>query len=187
MESRSVISPLKIDAVEVPGTAGLIGITECPGKNEYPGLGIPVGPWKRDIDADLRAILDWRADVLVSIMEDYEFGLLGIPELPEKAGGLGIRWLQLRVPDGSVPDEGFEDEWKRAAKELRRVLAEGGRIVLHCNGSFGRCALVAARLLVELGMDPCPAFAAIRQVRPDAILTEEQEDYVRSCRKRPKE
>ena len=35
IESRSVISPLRIDAVEVPGTGGMIGITECPGKDEF--------------------------------------------------------------------------------------------------------------------------------------------------------
>ncbi len=185
IENRSVISPLRIDAVAVPGTGGVIGITECPGKNEYPGLGITVGPWKRDEDLDLRVILEWQPEVMVSLVEDYEFELLGVPDLPEKILRLGFRWLHLPIPDGGVPHEPFEEEWESAGKELRAILANGGKVLLHCGNGLGRSALVAARLLVELGMDPCPAFAAVRQARPGAILTEEQEDYVRSCRNRP--
>lgn len=183
IESRSVISPLRIDAVEVPGTGGMIGITECPGKDEFPGLGIPVGPWKRDMDLDLRVILDWQAGVLVTLMEDYEFELLGVLDLSEKIHSLGIPWLHLPIPDGGVPDKWFEEEWESVGRELRTILTGGGRVLLHCGNGLGRSGLVAARLLVEFGMDPCPAFAAVRQARPGAILTEEQEDYVRLCRK----
>jgi hypothetical protein len=181
--SRSVISPLRIDAVEVPGSGGLIGMTECPGKNQYPGLGIPVGPWKRDLDLDLRVILDWRGEILVSLIEDYEFELYGVSELPEKAGNLGIRWLQLPIGDGCIPDGRFEEAWDTAGEELRRVLAGGGRIVLHSRRGLGRPGTIAARLLVEFGMTPCAAFIAVRRVRPDAIQTGEQEDYVRRCRR----
>ncbi len=186
IESRSVISPLRIDTVDVPGTGGVIGITECPGRNVYPGLGLTVGPWKRDLDLDLLVVFEWRPDALVSLMEDYEFELLGVPELPDKVRGLGIRWLRLPIPDGGVPDDLFEDEWNIIGKELHGILARGGRVLLQCGGGLGRSGLVAARLLVEFGMDPCPAFAAVRQVRPDAILSEDQEDYVRSSRKQLK-
>lgn len=51
--NRSIISPLIIDAVPVPGIAGLIGMTICPGKVEYAGIGVPSGPRKRDLDLDL--------------------------------------------------------------------------------------------------------------------------------------
>ena len=54
MDNRSIISPLRIDAVEVPGSGGLIGMAVCPGKDEYAGLGIPPGPWKRDLELDYR-------------------------------------------------------------------------------------------------------------------------------------
>ena len=70
-ENRSVISPLQIDTVEVPGTNGLIGMTVCPGKDEYAGLGIPPGPWKRDLDLDLQSIRDWGFRALVSLIEGH--------------------------------------------------------------------------------------------------------------------
>ncbi len=184
IESRSVISPLRIDAVDVPGTGGVIGITECPGKNVYPGLGLTVGPWKRDLDLDLMVILEWQPDVLVSLLEDYEFELLGVPELLDRINKLGIRWLRLPIPHGGVPDDLFEEEWEIIGKELHGILAQGGRVLLQCGGGLGRSGLVAARLLVEFGMDPCPAFAAVRQARPNAILNEDQEDYVRRSRRK---
>ena len=180
---NSVISPLRIRAVEVPGTAGLIGMAECPGKNEYTGLGIPVGPWRRDLDTDLRVILDWQARILVSLIENYEFELLDVSELPGKTGNLGIRWLHLPIADGCIPDSRLEKGWDKAGKELRQVLTAGGRIVLHCRRGLGRCGTIAARLLVEFCMTPCEAFAAVRRARPGAIQTGEQEDYVRRCRR----
>ena len=180
---NSVISPLRISAVEVPGTGGLIGMAECPGKNEYTGLGIPVGPWRRDLEMDLRVILDWQARVLVSLIEDYEFELLDVSELPGKTEGLGIRWLHLPIAEGCIPDSRLEKGWDTAGKELRRILTASGRIVLHCRRGLGRCGTIAARLLVEFGMTPCAAFAAVRQARPGAIQSGEQEDYVRRCRR----
>jgi protein-tyrosine phosphatase len=180
---NSAIDPLRISVVEVPGAAGLIGMAECPGKNEYTGLGIPAGPWRRDLAKDLRAILDWQARVLVSLIEDHEFELLGVTELPGKTRDLGIRWLHLPVGDGCIPDDRLEKEWDTAGKELRQVLADGGRIVLHCRRGVGRCGTIAARLLVEFGMTPCEAFAAVRRARHGAIQSCEQEDYVRRCRR----
>ncbi len=180
---NSVISPLRISAVEVPGTDGLIGMAECPGRNEYTGLEIPVGPWRRDLDMDLRVILDWQTRILVSLIEAHEFELLGVSELPEKTVKLGIRWLHLPIGDGCIPDSRLEEAWDTTGKELRQVLTDGGRIVLHCRRGVGRCGTIAARLLVEFGMTPCEAFAAVRRACPGAILSGEQEDYVRRCRR----
>ena len=181
--NKSAISPLRIYAVEVPGTGGLIGMTECPGRIEYPGLGIPVMPWRRDLEQDLRVILDWQAKILVSLIEDFEFELYGAGELPEKAANLGIRWLHMPIAEGCIPDDRVEDAWDTTGEELRSILADGGRIVLHSRRGLGRTGTIAARLLVEFGMTPCEAFAALRKVVPDAIQSGEQADYVRRCRR----
>ena len=180
-ENRSVISPLQIDAVEVPGSSGLIGMTVCPGKDEYAGLGIPSGPWKRDLDLDLQAIHDWGARALVSLIEEHEFDLLGVPELPAKVRSLGIIWIHLPIVDLEVPDWRFEEKWEKSGTKLSSILGNGGRIVLHCRAGLGRTGTIAARLLVEFGITPREAIAKIRQARPGAIQTLEQEKYVRRC------
>ncbi len=51
-------------------------------------------------------------------------------------------------------------------------------------GGLGRAGTVAARLLVELGAHPGDAMRRVRDVRPGAIETEEQEDHVRHCEQR---
>ncbi len=120
--NRSIISPLQIDAVEIPGTSGMIGMTVCPGKDEYAGLGIPPGPWKRDLDLDLQVIRDWGARALVSLIEGHEFDLLGVPELPAKVRSLGIIWIHLPIVDLEVPDWRFEEKWEKAGTKLSGIL-----------------------------------------------------------------
>ena len=120
LDNRSIISPLRIDAVEVPGSGGLIGMAVCPGKDEYAGLGIPPGPWKRDLELDLQVIRDWGAQALVSLIEDYEFELLGVPELPEMARNFGIRWFHLPIVDLDIPDGRFRKSGKRPGRNCAK-------------------------------------------------------------------
>ena len=179
--NSSVVSPLRIDAVAVPGTGGLIGMTGCPGKDEYAGIGITSGPWKRDLDDDLEVIIAWGAQALVSLIEGYEFAMLDVPEFLEKVRTLGIPWYHLPIVDLDVPDKRFDEEWETVGQEMRRILADGGKIVLHCRAGLGRTGTIAARLLIEFGMDPREAIARVRQSRPGAIQTWVQEEYVRRC------
>ncbi|HOP39733.1 MAG TPA: cyclin-dependent kinase inhibitor 3 family protein [Geobacteraceae bacterium] len=180
--NRSIVSPLRIDSVAVPGTGGLIGMTICPGKDEYAGLGYTGGQWKRDLDLDLQVICGWRAEALVTLIEDFEFELLSVPELPGKVHAFGLRWLHLPIVDVWIPDQHFEEQWETAGAELRRILRDGGRIVLHCRGGLGRTGTIAGRLLVEFGMEPREAIRRIRAARSGTIQTREQENYVRQCR-----
>jgi protein-tyrosine phosphatase len=93
-------------------------------------------------------------EVLVSLIEAFEFEVLRVSELPEKTRNLGITWLHLPIVDVGIPDWEFEVQWDTAGRELRKVLVNGGRIVLHCRGGLGRTGMIAARLLVEFGMEP---------------------------------
>jgi protein-tyrosine phosphatase len=53
-------------------------------------------------------------------------------------------------------------------------------VLVHCRGRLGRAIIVAASLLIELGMEPTKAFEHVRAVRLGAIETGDQERYVRS-------
>jgi ADP-ribosyl-[dinitrogen reductase] hydrolase len=171
----SINFPLRIDAVRVNGTGGLIGMTLCPGKKDK---GILSGPWDRDLDTDLEAIRRWGAKALVCLVEDFELEFLHVPDLPEKTAAFGIRWYHLPIVDLCAPDDDFEVVWERAGGELRRILQDGGRIVIHCRGGLGRTGTVVARLLVEFGVEPVEAIQLVRKARVGAIQTSSQEDYV---------
>ena len=177
----STTSPLRIDAVPVPGTTGRIGMTICPGKKD-----INLGSfWDRDLVADLEEITWWGASAVVTLMETRELILLQVPHLPGMALKLGLEWHYLPIRDVNVPDELFEELWEESGQRLRQILSEGGRIVLHCRGGIGRTGTIAARLLVEFGVDPEDALRTVRAARPGAVETPAQEEYVMKLLARP--
>lgn len=171
--------PLRIDIVPLQNHPGRIGMTLCPGKRQELGLS---GHWQRDLHADLNRIRQTEATILVSLVEEHEFRLLGVEALGEEAIGRGLRWVHLPIRDRSIPDAAFEQRWVQAGEELRQHLRDGKLIVLHCMGGLGRTGTIAARLLVELGEDPVQAIRRVREARPGTLETEEQERYVRECR-----
>jgi protein-tyrosine phosphatase len=166
--------PLQIDSVSVPGRSGLLGMTLCPGKKDpYARFGV----WDRDLQADLDVVRGWGASAVVTLIEDFEFGLLGVPGFGAKVSA-AFRWLWLPIPDGGVPDDDFEARWSSAGPELHGRLAAGERVLIHCRAGLGRTGLVAARLLVESGMTPLQALNAVRAARRGTVETPAQERYV---------
>ena len=87
-------------------------------------------------------------------------------------------WFHLPIVDVSIPDGRFEEEWDVAGEGLRSILRSGSDVLVHCRGGLGRAGTIAARLLVELGMEPATAIANVRRVRPGAIETDDQEKFV---------
>src|ERR1035437_3310577 len=113
-------------------------------------------------------------------MEDSEFKKVLVPgkELETKSASRGIDWHHLPIKDVHVPDESFETLWTYTGARLRRHLIDGENLVLHCMVGLGRRGTIAARLLVEFGVDPEKAIREIRMARPGSIETHEQEEYV---------
>lgn len=169
--------PLHIATVEVAPGHGKIGVTFAPGKNDPHAAS---GPWARDLAADLDAILAWPARTLVTLIEPHEFELLRIPTLGDEAKLRGLDWHHLPIRDVRVPSPAFEAVWPTQSEALRGKLAAGENIVVHCRGGLGRAGMIAARLLVESGIDPKAAIARVRAVRPGAIETSAQDDWART-------
>ena len=151
---------------------GLVGITFCPGKRDHGYR------WARDLAADLDTIARWQAQAMVTLIEDHEFNMLGVPDLGAEVRARGIDWHHLPIVDVQPPDERFEAGWLSSGPVLRRVLRGGKRVVVHCRGGVGRAGTVAARLLIELGAPPPDAVRTVRSARPGAIETDEQLRYV---------
>jgi protein-tyrosine phosphatase len=62
---------------------------------------------------------------------------------------------------------------------------EGSDVVVHCKGGLGRAGMMAARLLVELGMPPEQAIKEVRRARKGAIETSAQEVLVKRTKHIP--
>jgi len=177
MTSRtSESSPLQIAEVILEVDSGTLGLTICPGKKDR-GRN-----WNRDLGKDLQAILDWGATTVVSLIEDHEFQMLGVESLGQEVQRLGMHWLHLPIVDVNVPDGRFENAWAIEGPQLHRRIDAGEKILIHCRGGLGRTGLVAARILVERGCRPRIAMHRVRAVRPRAIQTPAQENYVNACK-----
>jgi ADP-ribosyl-[dinitrogen reductase] hydrolase len=174
----SLSHPLRIDAIETPA-GGLLGVTFCPGKKDRHAA------WDRDLAADVQAIADWGASLLVTLIEEHEFGMLGVELLGERVQAAGLAWLHLPIRDVDVPDQRFEKGWHAANARVHAILQARGRVVVHCRGGLGRAGTVAARILVEQGVDAREAIRRVRNARPGAIETSPQERYVLELKARP--
>lgn len=179
MTRTSLTHPLEIAAVSAGPGLGRIGMTFCPGKYDPHAM---TGAWDRDLSLDTDAIRNWGAAAVVTLLEPAEFRLLRVEHLGEEIRRRGMQWFHVPIADGSIPSEDFERHWVGAGKTLRTLLENGRDVLVHCRGGLGRAGTVAARLLIELGMEPAIAIRRIRAVRPGAIETQEQEDYVMAIR-----
>jgi len=164
-----------IEIAEIPVLAGVMGLTFCPGKRGKSHSG---DTWDRDIGVDLQALKVWGASIIVSLMEKFEFDMLGVPELEQEAQNAGIDWVHLPIKDVSAPGGEFMSTWANLTKQLQRRLSRGHRVVIHCRGGLGRTGVVASLLLLDLGWSAQAALNAVRRARPGAIETWEQEQYV---------
>lgn len=168
--------PLQIAEVRATPTHGRIGITFCPGKHDSMAS---TGVWARDLATDLDAIAAWGAKLVLTLVEPAELHALKVSSLGEEVERRGIAWLHLPIADFSVPDARFEDAWQTQGRAIRGMLRSGADVLVHCKGGLGRAGMIAARLLVELGMPAAEAIRAVRGVRPGAIETPAQLSLVR--------
>lgn len=171
--------PLQIAEVQTGEGSGRIGITFCPGKKNRRAMS---GAWDRDLDTDLDRIAEWGAVAVVSLIQEHEMRNLQVVDLGTKVRARHMSWFHLPIRDVSAPDREWEEQWTNASGQLRGMLAAGFDILVHCKGGLGRAGLVSARLLVEMGEDPRVAIRQVRQVRPGAIETSEQERHVLAAR-----
>ena len=175
MKRTSLTHPLVIAAVSAGPALGRVGVTFCPGKHDEHAMS---GHWARDLSLDLDIIRNWGAAAVVTLVEQSELLLLQVENIGEEVRRRGMSWFHLPITDVSIPDDGFERAWASAGISLHTLLRDGRDVLVHCRGGLGRAGTIAARLLIELGMEPAVAIRRVRAVRPGAIETREQEEYV---------
>jgi ADP-ribosyl-[dinitrogen reductase] hydrolase len=163
LKRTSLTHPLQIAVIAAGPGFGRVGITLCPGKYDLHAMS---GEWERDLALDLDTICKWGAAAVVTLLEPEELTVLRVERLGEEVLRRNMLWFHLPIVDVSIPDERFEQQWDDAGDKVRSILRGGSDVLVHCRGGLGRAGTIAARLLVELGMDPRKAIAAVREVRP---------------------
>lgn len=171
----STTSPLRISS---PRSCPEIGMSICPGKVDPYAFS---GPCYRNLKTDLDVIAAWGATHIVSLLEEDELEYLHVPDLGDRIREKGITWHFWEVMDGTalrLRNGGSGDPWRQECDTLLHELASGKKVFIHCRGGLGRTGTLAARFLVERGLDPERAIEEVRLARPGALETAEQEDYI---------
>ncbi len=145
------------DVLDIPGYAGRLMFTPCPGTKGT------------DVSEALTTIESAGAQVLITLMPNAELAANHADDLPARCAELGMEWLQLPVSDEQVPQADFDSAWHRHREIILARLAEGATLAIHCKGGSGRTGLIAARILIELGMPRETAVKEVQARRPKAI------------------
>ena len=176
--------PLYVNMIpkEVLPIAGTIGMTMAPGKK---GLAQFANcDWDRSLDEDLDTLKNnYKTDIIISLMEDFEFDLLKIPDFQPKCVEKSIVNIRFHIVDGSVPVEKQISEYVNLAKSVKKEAENGKNIVIHCRGGLGRTGTLAACLLILFGFDPDLAIETTRKYRKGAIETRVQVEFVKNFSK----
>ncbi len=178
IHATSESHPIRVDVVADDSLPGRLGLTLAPGKRVV-GTITPWS-WERDLETDLGDLRKrFGTDVLVSLLRPYEYELLGIRELGDRAQRHGMEFRSFGIDDMCVPRPSEQPAFQRLIADLHDTLAAGRNVTVHCRGGLGRSGLVAACVLVHGGDSPDSAVARVRRHRPGAIQTREQLRYVR--------
>jgi atypical dual specificity phosphatase len=117
-------------------------------------------------------ILEWLRQGVAVVVSLREFEFL---EAAYRA--LGLEFRHIPVPDFGVPGRQDVADFLGAVAENR-----GRKVLAHCIAGRGRSGTMAALYLRSRGMDGAEAVRRVRELRPGAIETAEQEDLVLNYR-----
>lgn len=175
--SLKKIEPNSIDTISIPGCVGVLGLVACPGVRINAGT----SGNKKAIQADIQEIIDWGANGFVTLFESHEFKMNRVEDLHERMENAGVWTMHLPIVDMYIPDQDFEDTWAIQGEQIRHSLRLGERVILHCFAGLGRTGMIAARILVEMGLSPEDAVKTVRQQNKRRIQTKSQLDFVHTC------
>ena len=97
-DDLSVNGALQIDTIALP-KGGRLGLVHCPGRC---GWDSHSRLWARNLDEDLQAIKAFGASHLVTLIEESEFALYGVEDLPQRVIAHGLTWHHWPVADMAV-------------------------------------------------------------------------------------
>lgn len=146
---------------DLPLLRGLVGICPLPGRGGF-------------YEADFATLVRWSPDLVLTMTPAEEMQAKGAASLPSDLALHGIEWRHLPVADFGTPPLETGALWPETSGHALSLLAEGGRVLAHCQGGCGRSGMALLRLMVDSGEDADAALARLRGVRPCAVETAAQ-------------
>ena len=138
-----------------------------------PGIG-------RDLATDIKTIQDLNIVIVLSLLEEHELSHLGAKSLLKELSVKNIQWMRFEIENFGVPKFSQYALLNQNINTVSNDIINGKNILIHCMAGLGRTGMIAALILIKLGIDINQSIKLIRNIRPGSIETEEQEKFVRN-------
>ena len=135
----------------------------------------------RALAETMRNLADKRIELLTAVIEDTEIEGVDYRDILDAAAQQKIAVERCSLPDFTAPDADFLRRWKPVETRAIAIMHRGGGVAVHCLAGEGRSPLMAACLLVRLGLSSDEALRAVRSELPQAVETEEQLAFLAAC------
>ncbi len=149
---------------------------QSPGPGRLAVMACPQGG--DGLEDHLRQLRRAGVDVVVSLLTPAEDGELGLDEEGNLCAQLGMGFESLPVLDMDVPPS--EEEAAEVIDRLARHVSASRGVAIHCRMGMGRSPLLAAAVLVRMGIPAEEALDRVSRARGlDVPTLDEQKDWVR--------
>jgi protein-tyrosine phosphatase len=147
--------------------------------NQYRGGNLAIMAAPREPERIEDTILGWRTEgveCVVSLLEATEIPGLGVAE-DELCREFGIDFVSFPMPDKSVP--AALDAFCALVRPLAERVSAGQSVAIHCRAGIGRSTVLAASVLIWLGVDAALSLDMIADARGVEVPeTEEQRQWI---------
>ena len=120
-------------------------------------------PWGDWLEDEIRSLKSDGVDVLVSLLTQEEVFHMDLTEEPENCQVCGIEYISFPITDRETPES--ETVTVQFVQRLAEFVKAGKGVAIHCYAGIGRSSLIAACVLVTLGINPRAAFGLIKNSR----------------------
>ena len=154
---------------EIIDPPGKLGLTNLPGARE------------NDCDQDLDALQTIGVSRILCLVESQELDYMNPSETPtqrrQSVEQRGMNFMHHPIVDFDSP---LLAEARKTITSIDDALTNGETVIMHCWAGLGRAGTMAACLLIHRGMNADYAISTVRSVRPGAIQSAKQEQFIKA-------
>lgn len=169
--------PLSLDwmHLEPYGFPETVALSELPG-SKFRGR-------HRDLATDIATIQSLDIGDVVVLLTVAELRKFRVPHLLTEYEASGFLVFHYPIEDGMVPSDVLS--FNALVDKIRKRIADGNRVLIHCYGGLGRAVLVAACLMLAIDSEVAPeqVIGQMRALRgPRAVQSVKQYNFINDYR-----
>lgn len=169
--------PLSLDWVNLApyGFPDSVALSELPG-SKFRGR-------YRDLSTDISTLKSLDISDVVVLITMAEFRKFRVPTLLGEYENAGFLVFHFPIEDGMIPDDVLA--LVALLNKIRKRIADGHRVLVHCFGGLGRAVLVAACLfqVIDEDITPDEVIDQLRELRgPRAVQSVKQYNFISEFR-----